>query len=376
MSDQPEQAKTSAPDAPVPPSQGEPDAHPVPRYPALALGLAGALVLVVAVVATAPFWAALLPWGAAVTGEDAILTLERRVGALEAKPTPPALPPVADLGEVRRQIVQQAAATADLAARLDRLERAALSQPASDAATRVEALDRAVRAQQAASAELAAKVTALDKAGQARAAHDTAEIGVLLALLQVRNAVAAGRPFAAEYEALAALARGAGPDIANAAAPLADPAQTGVAGRPVLARRLRELAGPIIAAGVAAGSVPAAAPDGAAAEPGWTEAVLARLRGLVTIRRIDAAGQGGAAPAGGTAAAVNAAELALAGGDLAAAVAALDKLTGRPAEAAAPWLRMARERLAVETALQRIEALLTARLGAPGSPATTVGSPG
>ena len=128
----------------------------------------------------------------------------------------------------------------------------------------------------------------------------------------------------------------------------------------MLAKRLRELAG-----GIAGAGAPAAPSDPGSA--GWGEAALARLRGLVTIRRVDGAKPGGAE------AAVNAAELALAGGDLAAAVAALDKLTGAPAEAAAPWLRMARQRLAVDAALRRLEALVTARLG---SPTTAPGSSG
>src|SRR5207253_3247727 len=93
-------------------------------------------------------------------------------------------------------------------------------------------------------------------------------------------------------------------------------------------------------------------------DPDWSDKVLARLRGLVTIRRIDGAGQ--SEPE----AAVSAAERALAGGDLAGAVAALGRLAGPSAEAARPWLQMARQRLAVEAALHRVEELLTARLGA------------
>ena len=59
------------------------------------------------------------------------------------------------------------------------------------------------------------------------------------------------------------------------------------------------------------------------------------------------------------------AERALAGGDLARAVAAIETLHRAPAaaEPLADWLRKARERLAVEAALHRLEALLTARLG-------------
>jgi hypothetical protein len=75
---------------------------------------------------------------------------------------------------------------------------------------------------------------------------------------------------------------------------------------------------------------------------------------------------------------VNAAELALAGGDLEGAVGALDRLTGAAAEAARPWLRMAKERALVEAALYRIEALLVARLGAPAAatPAPAPAGPG
>jgi hypothetical protein len=87
----------------------------------------------------------------------------------------------------------------------------------------------------------------------------------------------------------------------------------------------------------------------------------------VTIRRIDGASQTGPE------AAASGAQAALARGDLAGAVAALDPLTGANAEAARPWLRMARERLVVETALDRLRQLLGARIGS--SRAAPVGVP-
>jgi hypothetical protein len=304
------------------------------------LGLAGALLLVIALVATGPLWAPLLPWAAgneparqqrelqsqpAETPANAALpALERRVGALEARPAAPA----GDITEIRQLVARLADAAADLA-------------------TRVEAVEKAVRSQ---------------------TAGDPTDIALVLALLQIRDAVEAGRPFAAAYEALVALAR-ARPEIAAAAAPLAEPATAGLAGRPVIANRLRELAGAIATA-----PSPENAPGNAiAAEPDWADQALARLRGLVTIRRIDEAGQHQLG--GGPAAAVNAALLALAGGDLEAAVGALDALTGAPAEAARPWLRMAKERLAAEAALQRIEALLVARLGNPANAQAGSGPP-
>jgi hypothetical protein len=344
----------------------QPKAPGPPRNRRVLLGLAGAVLAIVAVVASAPFWAPLLPWapGASVPvstdtapagrvaaaqqetrqpsqpqtqpqaqerGQHdvaavnaAVQQLDRRVGALEARPAAP----VGDIADLRQQVARLASGAADLDAR-------------------IAAIDKAVAAQ-----------AALDKPG----AVDTTDMGLVLALLQIRGALEVGRPFAAEYETLAGLAR-ARPEIAAAASPLAGPATSGLATRAVLANRLRELAGAIATA-----KAPQTAPANASeAAPDWTDQVLLRLRGLVTVRRIDGVSE---RPLGeGSDAAVNAAARALAGGDLEGAVGALDKLTGAPAEAASPWLRMARERLAAEAALSRIEALLVARLGRPaGAP--------
>jgi hypothetical protein len=103
------------------------------------------------------------------------------------------------------------------------------------------------------------------------------------------------------------------------------------------------------------------------AQSDWREQTLARLRGLVTIRRID--GSSGTGSEG----AVSTAQTALARGDLAGAVAALESLTGADAEAARSWLLMARQRLAAETALDHVQELLTERLG--NGPAAPGGAP-
>ncbi|HEV2334318.1 MAG TPA: hypothetical protein VGS13_02360 [Stellaceae bacterium] len=300
------------------------------------LELAGALLLVIALVATGPLWAPLLPWGAATpSGSEATQPRrdassqpaapaanpapqepDRRIGAPAAKPAAAAT----DIAELRQQIAGLASTTADLAAR-------------------VEAVDTAIHS---------------------RTASDPTDIAVVLALLQIQDAVEAGRPFAAAYEALVGLAR-TRPEIAAAAAPLAEPAKTGLAGRPILAERLHELAGVIAAAHAS----PQSPPGIATAAPGWTDQALARLRGLITIRRIGEPGHD--QPEGSAAAAVSAAERALAGGDLEGAVGALGGLAGAPAGAAGPWLRMARERLAAEAALRQLESLLVSRLGAPAN---------
>jgi hypothetical protein len=172
-----------------------------------------------------------------------------------------------------------------------------------------------------------------------------------VALLQIREAVDQGRPFAAELGAFTALAHDR-PDLVAAARPLAEAAHDGVVGRLGLAKRLGEVAGRIASA--------TALPP----QADWEDQVLARLRALVTIRRIDGA------PQGGPEAAVSAAEAALGRGDLGDAVAHLDGLTGANAEAAEPWLKMARQRVGVEGSLAHLQQLLIAGLGhlpdAPG----------
>src|SRR5262249_43013755 len=159
--------------------------------------------------------------------------LTQRVAALEAKPAP--APP--DLGPIEQQLGVLARTTA----------------------------------------ELKQSVAALDKAVQAQPTVDPKNTALALVLLQIRDAIDVGRPFATECQTLLNLARD-NHDLATAAAPLAGPADAGVASRAVLADRLRQLA-PRIAI--------ATEPERSA---GWTAQVVARLRGLVTIRHV--AGEG------------------------------------------------------------------------------------
>jgi hypothetical protein len=169
---------------------------------------------------------------------------------------------------------------------------------------------------------------------------------LLVALLQMREAVAAARPFTTEYDAFIALAHDQ-PDLIVAAHPLAGLAQAGVAGNAVLSERLGKLSGRI---------GPAVAPP-VGSDLG-AEA-LAWLRSLVTIRRIDAASQTGREPA------MNVAEDALVRGDLSGAVSALQTLSGPKSEAIQSWLQTAQQRLAAEATLAHLRELLVARLGMP-----------
>jgi hypothetical protein len=294
-----------------------------------------AFVLIVGAAAATPFWAPavmqLLPWGvpaptpapapAPVAQDDA---LAARVAALEAAQT---------------RGNQNAAVLQTLGQRIAALE----AKPGPD----LTPLQNQLTSLAASVADLTQKIGTLDKAAQTAPSDGTA---LALLLLQIREAVEAGRPFDGEYQALITISR-SHPDIAAAATPLAEPATSGVASRAVLAARLHQLAPQIVAA----------APP---AKSSWRSQIVARLRSLVTIRRIDGAGQSPAE------AAVGNAERALAGGDLKAAIDALSGLGGVNLAAAQPWLGMARQRLAVETALRQIETLITAELGgAPAAPA-------
>jgi len=314
-------APPPAPDAP-PADRARRDRAPV------VIIAASVIVVVIGAVASAPLWAPAvihhLPWGGAekpAVSDPAVVALRteasritaalehlsQRVAALETKPAP-------DLPALQHRIAAlEAKPPPDL----------------SPLQQQLGALDQ--------------KVAALGKQVAELPAADPAGATLALVLLQIRDAVEIGRPFDAEYQALLALTRDH-PEIASVAAPLAAPAQNGVASRAVLTERLRELA-----------------PQIATAKPPpkstWKSQIVARLRSLVTIRRTDGDEQTPAEKA------VTTAQRALAAGDLAAAVAALDALSGPGKTAAEPWLRMAKARLSVEVALRQTQAALTTALG-------------
>lgn len=391
---------------PVPPLAAA--AAPPRRSRGAALWLLVLLILVVAGVALSPFWAPeidpLLPWGqkSAVFAEK-YSALAARVAAIEQRPAPPPIDADAIKSAQDRlahRIDQQETALnarvaeiekrpappgidveaikstqSALASRIDRLETAANRDHRSDAdiaevKAGLQQMERrlgAIEAQAASrstgeaadlqqtqqeisrlgklTADFATRLTAFEHETQAQGSAERTDATLALLLAQMREAVEQARPFPAEYNAFVSL--GHDPALAAAAKPLAEAARNGVASRAVLIKRLAELAGR-----VATAAEPAAEAD-------WGAQALARLRGLVTIRRID----GG--PQTGPEAAVSAAQAALARGDLAGAVTALDALPGANAEAARPWLAMAHDRLAVEAAFDRLQELLTARLGNP-----------
>lgn len=324
------------------PSQPETEA-PLrkPRRFGMTFWLASTLsaVIAIAVIAATPFWAppviGLLPWGQAAekpqaSTPDLVLAAARAEASREA----------ATIQQLNQRIAALEARPASDVSSLQQRVASLEARPAPD----LSAVQQHLAALDKSTGDLGDKLTALAKAEQQQSAADPKLTALALTLLQIRDAVAIGRPFDAEYRALVTLAHDH-PDIASAAAPLADPAESGVASRAALIERLRQLA-----------------PQIATAHPPPKDKlksqIVARLRSLVTIRRIDDDGDQTPAEA-----AVGEAQRDLASGDLAGAVAALDKLDGPAKTAAEPWLKTAKARLAVETALRQVEIALTASLG-------------
>ena len=278
---------------------------------------------------------ALKPWAETAA-------LERRIAAL------------------RTELTALGADAADATQRLAALEsrKAAAPRPAaaspvttasagSDAATavalaRLRADNRRLGESQARLARRLAMLTTAPRGGGLSAA----EGALMLAVGQLREALRGRGPFARELAVVRTLA-GRDPAVADAVAALTPRADRGIPGRVMLRARFDRVARDIAQA--------ALAPDGA----DWIDLTLQRLARLVTIRRVGEP----AAGASGATARLARAELRLAAGDLAGAVAALDGLTGAPADAARSWRDDASARITADDAMAALTARAIAAFG-------------
>lgn len=181
---------------------------------------------------------------------------------------------------------------------------------------------------------------------------------LVLATGQLRGAMGSDKTFNAELSALEDLAR---PDaeMATKLQAILDPIRNASAtGAPTLS----QLQASFPATAIAQAATADAAGAAIGVEEGWLQQTLNRLAELITVRPVgDVEGEGALAI-------LARAEDRLAAGDLAAAVAELEKLSGQAASATAPWLAEARNRLAVENAAAQLSTLSAEALAPAATP--------
>jgi hypothetical protein len=228
------------------------------------------------------------------------------------------------------------------------------AEKAAEEHVAIQRIKRDLRRLNAVTASLADRVPQLAAKLRARRRAQQSEAGLFLALLDMREAVDAGRPFREAYEGFLARVRKR-PQVADAAAPLAAAAREGVPTLAALAQRLSRLA---------SSTAPPAQPKGSS----WAARLAAHLRSLVRIRKAGTA----AAPAFHKA--VAEAEHDLSHGDIESAVAALEPLPSAPAVKS--WIAAAEARFRAEGALTRLRDLLISDIdaGLPASPAAPASS--
>jgi uroporphyrinogen-III synthase len=227
-------------------------------------------------------------------------------------------------------LADQAKATAVLSQRVDALEKGmdpaafiAIRNGLNDVSAKLDALTK--------------RMEAAERVAQAARAEGMAQAAFALSVGQLRRAVDAGLPFAAELAACRSLA-GFDAALTGPLDRLAPFAAGGVASRAALAQSFKQTAAAVVHAGRARD-----------AESGAWRRFLAWLDSLITVRPVGAAA--GDSPAARTARA----EAKLGAGDLAAAVAELGGLAAPAADAAKPWLERARARLQADQALAALE---------------------
>jgi hypothetical protein len=332
MTSEPVSEPAASAKAPTPPPRSS-SGRLIPVLAILALG-GGAY-------ATLPLWRAQLGLPSPVAGDAfevenlraELSAATARLAQLEARPT---------------------AAVGMDTGRLDRLEEALKASPnhAGAPAAEFDSLSKQMADLKRNSAEasavlrLAERLELLDLAVRELQAKRSSAAALLLAAGQLREAVAAGRPFESEWRAARVLA-GEDSESLGLLDQMKEYAAKGIAPRAALVQRFDALAPALIRAEIL--------PEG----DGWWRRTADRLLSLITIRRED-----GAALGQNAAAIIGRAQAAVARGDLTAALAELEHLSPGPAEAAAPWLAEAKARQSADKILSQLTAQAVALAGA------------
>jgi hypothetical protein len=225
-----------------------------------------------------------------------------------------------------------------LKAKLGALAEAHLAGDTSDLAPQLTTLDQRIAKLEAVLPELS---TAID-----RSAASAKSGAAAIAFANLRNAVTAGRPYAAELAALKSLI----PDPGDLGA-LPSHAETGVPTVAELSANLTKLA------------EASAAPPTAPAETSILDSMMASAKSAISIRRV------GADVTGDEPAAMLArAEASLQQGDLEAAIKEVETLPAPTRDAFAHWLDDARARVSANDSLSKLESTVLASLGGGSSP--------
>lgn len=198
------------------------------------------------------------------------------------------------------------------------------------------------------------RIARLELQVQQQASAQRNEKATVLALAELKDRLAGSGPFDGPVAVLKSSA-GDDPSAAPALATLDRFAAQGVASR---AKLTEELAG-----------LPAAInrPLPPSADASIWKRIEARASQLVTVHRIDDAGTVSNLPPGPDHS-LAVATAALAAGDLAGAVQAVETIDGHAGDMVKPWLADARDRLAVEDAVNRLGTLATQRLQSTAMP--------
>lgn len=312
------------------------------------------LVLVLAVGGSAPYWLRWLQSLPPASSEQvpAPPATARQV-PIEPAPIRPApkeeAPAVPQTTAVRAATQQQERdALAALDARVTALE----NRPTPNTGAAIAGMETQLQ-------QLSARLDALDaqmaQLNKAEAKRSTSPQRVLIvALAELGNAIATSQPFDAELASVEALGQSRA-GWAASLKPLEASAKNGIPSIAILAQRFSSEVEPAILRAHEASPGP---------QTSVLDRVVAKLRSLVVIRRTDNAGVSGDP----VEAAVATAQAALGKGDLAGATAALQKLSGKPREAAASWLTLAQTRLAAQDIVAKLTQQVSAELAAaPGS---------
>lgn len=223
---------------------------------------------------------------------------------------------------------------------------AALADTVKAQAAQAEAVSKAVAAREAdLGTRIAAQDSEIARLREQKMQTLRQPIALLLAWQGMRESALAGKSFAVPRDAMALLIAAEGEAVRAAFAALGPFAEKSAPGAAALALRFQAALAEQMRA-------PDAAPDADAALP-WWERAWAKMTRLVTVRRIGAAAEGDDAK-------LQAAEAALAEGDVAAALAALEGAALRPA--LMQWRADAERRVKLEAALDAFGKALSARL--------------